>query len=264
LKAIILAAGEGRRLHPLTQNIPKCMVKLFGKSILERQMNILRKCGINKICVVRGCNKEKIKFKDLKYYFNEKFNTTNMVETLFCAENEFDESIIISYGDIIYEKGIIQKLMKSKGNILIIIDKSWEKLWKIRFENPLDDAESLKIDNQGNISDIGQKTKNIEEIEGQFIGLMKIQGEGLKILKSSYKKFKEKAVNESKNPLNPSVPFEKSYMTDFLQGLVKDNQKLIPVFINNGWLELDSIKDYEIYNQMFKNKTISKLIDLEN
>ena len=187
-----------------------------------------------------------------------------MVETLFCAKDEFNESIIISYGDIIYEKKILEKLMRSNEDFSIIIDRNWEKLWKIRFENPLDDAESLKIDNRGYISDIGQNTKNIEDIEGQFIGLIKIQGDGLKILKSSYEKFREQAIKENKNPLNPNVSFEKSYMTDFLQGLIKDNHKLTPVFVNNGWLELDSMKDYEIYNKMFKNKKILEFIDLEN
>ena len=264
MKAIILAAGEGKRLRPLTENIPKCMVKLFGKSILERQVNLFKHCGINEICVVRGYNKEKINLLDLKYYFNKKFNVTNMVETLFCAKDEFNESIIISYGDIIYEKKILEKLMGSNEDFSIIIDRNWEKLWKIRFENPLDDAESLKIDNRGYISDIGQNTKNIEDIEGQFIGLIKIQGDGLKILKSSYEKFREQAIKENKNPLNPNVSFEKSYMTDFLQGLIKDNHKLTPVFVNNGWLELDSMKDYEIYNKMFKNKKILEFIDLEN
>lgn len=264
MKAIILAAGEGKRLRPLTQDIPKCMVKLFGKSILERQVDMLRNCGINKICVVKGYNKEKIDLLDLKYYFNRKFNTTNMVETLFCAKDEFDESIIISYGDIVYEKEILEKLIKSNENFSIIIDRDWEKLWTIRFVNPLDDAESLEIDSDGYISDIGQKTKKIEEIKGQFIGLIKVQGDGLQILKSSYEKFREKAIKEGKNPLNPNIPFEKSYMTDFLQGLVKDNQKLTPVFVNNGWLELDSIKDYEIYNKMVENKKISEFINLED
>jgi L-glutamine-phosphate cytidylyltransferase len=264
LKAIILAAGEGKRLRPLTENIPKSMVKLFGKPILKRQVNLFKKCGINEICVVRGYKKEEINLLDLKYYFNEKFDITNMVETLFCAKDEFNEALIISYGDIIYDKKVLEKLMKTKENFSIIIDKNWEKLWKIRFDNPLDDAESLKIDNNGYISDIGQKTKKIDEIEGQFIGLIKIQGDGLRILKSSYEKFREQAIKKKKNPLNPNLPFEKSYMTDFLQGLIKNNYKLTPVFVNNGWLEVDSIRDFEIYNKMFENKKILEFINLED
>jgi L-glutamine-phosphate cytidylyltransferase len=264
LKVIILAAGEGKRLRPLTENIPKCMVNFFGKSILKRQIDIFKNLDISDISVVTGYCDNKIDLDNITKFKNKNFMTTNMVESLFTAEEKLDDSVIVSYGDIIFEPNIIQSLIDSRHDISIVVDKNWKDLWNVRFENPLDDAESLKIDNRGYISDIGQNTKNIEDIEGQFIGLIKIQGDGLKILKSSYEKFREQAIKENKNPLNPNVSFEKSYMTDFLQGLIKDNHKLTPVFVNNGWLELDSMKDYEIYNKMFKNKKILEFIDLEN
>lgn len=264
MKVIILAAGEGKRLRPLTNDIPKCMVKLFGKSILEMQINILKKFNIDKICIIRGYQKEKINFEDVKYYFNKKYDSTNMLETLFCAEEEFDQPIIISYGDIIYEQKIIKKLIDNNENISVIVDRGWEKLWKIRFENPLDDAESLQINKDGKISDIGQKTMKIEEIQGQFIGLIKIQGKGLEIFKTFYKKCKKNAIDSGMNPLNAKVPFEKSYMTDFLQGLIKDNQKIFPIFVKNGWLELDSIKDYKIYNELFESGKILEILNLED
>ncbi len=264
MKVIILAAGEGKRLWPLTNENPKGMIKLFGETILKMQINVFKKLGINEICIVRGYQKEKINFQDVKYYFNEKYNSTNMVETLFYAEEEFDESIIISYGDIIYEKKIIKKLMETNEDISVVIDQDWRKLWEIRFENPLDDAETLQIDNDGKISDIGQKTDNIKEIKGQFIGLIKIQGKGIKNFQTFYKKCKEKSRTEGINPLTDKMPFEKSYMTDFLQGLIKDNQKITPVFVNNGWLELDSKKDYRIYNELFNSNKISEFINLED
>ena len=216
MKIIILAAGEGKRLRPLTNEKPKCMVELFGKSILETQINIFKKCDINKICIIRGYQKEKINFQDVKYYFNKKYDSTNMIETLFCAEEEFDEPMIISYGDIIYEKEIIKKLRDNDENISVIIDRDWEKLWKVRFENPLDDAETLQIDNNGNISDIGQKTNDIKEIKGQFIGLIKIQGKGVEIFRNFYNKCKEKSKIEGINPLNDKIPFCKSSLSIYM------------------------------------------------
>ena len=186
MKAIILAAGEGTRLRPLTKDVPKCLVKLFEKSLLEWQIDVFRQCKISDISVVVGYKKEKMNLANLKFYFNDKFNSTNMVETLFCAKKEFDDTIIISYGDIIFEKSVLQKLISSNEAFSIIIDKEWEQYWKIRFEDPLEDAESLKIDSYGNISEIGQKTDNVKDIQGQFIGLIKIQGEGLEIIKSFF------------------------------------------------------------------------------
>ena len=97
MKAIILAAGEGKRLRPLTNDIPKCLVKLFGKSILERQVEIYKNSEINDIVIITGYKRDKIKILNIQEYYNEKFDSTNMLETLFCAENELNGSVIISY-----------------------------------------------------------------------------------------------------------------------------------------------------------------------
>ena len=105
--------------------------------------------------------------------------------------------------------------------------------------------------------------KNIEEIQGQFIGLMKFQNDGIRDIKQFYEKTKKIASGGS-NPLNPNVPFEKSFMTDFLQGLINDDHKLNAVPVENGWLEIDSINDYNLYNEKFNNNTLSELINLKN
>ena len=153
--------------------------------------------------------------------------------------------------------------MNSVHDISVVVDKNWKDYWKVRFENPLDDAESLIFDNDGLILDIGQKVKNIEEIQGQFIGLMKFQNDGIRDIKQFYEKTKKIALGGS-NPLNPNVPFEKSFMTDFLQGLIHDDHKLNAVPVENGWLEIDSINDYNLYNEKFNNNTLSELINLKN
>ena len=189
--------------------------------------------------------------------------TTNMVESLFHAKDKLNDSVIVSYGDIVFEVEIIQKLMNSVHDISVVIDKNWKDYWEVRFENPLSDAESLILDTNGLILNIGQKVKNIQEIQGQFIGLMKFQNDGINDIKQFYEKTKKIASGGS-NPLNPNVPFEKSFMTDFLQGLINDDHKLNAVPVENGWLEIDSINDYNLYNEKFNNNTLSELINLKN
>jgi len=151
LNAIILAAGEGKRLRPLTENIPKCMIELFGKSLLQSQIDTFHKCNILDITVVTGYQSESIKFPDITYFKNENYYQTNMGETLFCAKEKLIDSVIISYGDIIFESNILQKLIDSKDDYSVIIDKNWEKYWRIRFDRPLNDAETLVLDNQNYI-----------------------------------------------------------------------------------------------------------------
>jgi L-glutamine-phosphate cytidylyltransferase len=262
MKAIILSAGEGKRLRPLTNEKPKSMVELFDKSLLDWQIEKFRDLQIFDISVVKGYKAESISIENVNYFYNSKFSQTNMVETLFCAKNKLEGDIIISYGDIIYEKNVLKKLLDDESDISVIIDKNWEYYWKMRFKNPLDDAESLILDKSNFIQDIGQPVKEIKEIQGQYIGLIKFQNKGTEILNEFYQKMKNEAKNGN-NPLNSSLPFEKSYMTDLLQGLINEGNKIKAVSISNGWLELDSINDYNLYNNKLKNGTISELINLE-
>jgi len=262
IKVIILAAGEGKRLRPLTENKPKCLVKVFGKSILEWQLEIFRKSSISNIHIVTGYKSEQITLSKLNYFKNEKYSTTNMVETLFCAREEIEGAVIVSYGDIIFESKVIDELLKSKEDISVIIDKKWDVLWDVRFNDPLSDAESLRLDNSNNIIEIGKKIDNIDKIQGQFIGLMKFQGEGIKALKKTYELAKKES-KKGKNVLNDHLPFEKSYMTDLIQGLINKNYKVKAVLINNGWLELDSYEDYKIYEKMNNENNLKHIIDLD-
>lgn len=260
MKAIILAAGEGKRLRPLTVDRPKCMVSLFGKTLLERQIETLRSCSISDISVVTGYKNQIVNIPNITYFTNSKFDTTNMVETLFCAKEKITDSVIVSYGDIIYESAILKKLIEVEDDIAVIVDKEWKKYWNMRFTNILDDAESLVIDEGGFIRDIGQKVEKIDEICGQYIGLMKFQNEGIKNIKRIYDLAKKDS-NKS-NLLNPNLPFEKSYMTDLLRAILKFNLKIKAVPIKNGWLELDSTYDYELYNKKYNDGTLSELITL--
>ena len=263
MKAIILAAGEGKRLRPLTNNTPKCLVNLFGKSLLQWQIETFRSCQIDDISVVTGYRSELINLPRLKIFQNKKFETTNMVESLFCASEELSGQTIVSYGDIIFEKKVLDKLIQSKADFSVIVDKNWKRYWEIRFDNPLNDAESLKIDTDDNITSIGKKTQKIDEIEGQYIGLMKFQNAGLEKIKKFYEKTKSQSTNNS-NPLNPLVSFQQSFMTDFLQGLINDGCKLKAVEIENGWLELDTINDYNKYTELYSKNKLSEFIDLGN
>ncbi len=262
MNVIILAAGEGKRLRPLTNDNPKCMVNLFGKSILERQLEIFRSCGINDISIVTGYCNDKITFNDLTYFRNEKYATTNMVETLFCAKNSLLDSTIVSYGDIIFEKNVLRKLIDATDDICVVVDKDWYKYWKIRFEDPLEDAESLILDDKGYIKNIGQKVTSTNQIMGQYIGLMKFQHDGISILKNFYENLKQQASN-GKNPLNSKLPFEKSYLTDLLQAMISSGHKIKSIPINNGWLEIDTKYDYEVYNLLYEENKLHEFISLD-
>ena len=128
--AIILAAGLGTRLLPHTKNCPKAMVKINGMSLLERQLKIFNKYNFKNIYVISGYKNRAINEKKLgvKKILNKNYRKTNMVYSLFCAKKYFQDDVIISYGDILYSSNCLKKIITSKYNISVAIDKKWKHI----------------------------------------------------------------------------------------------------------------------------------------
>ena len=231
-KVILLVAGEGKRLRPYTLDRPKCMVEIDGISLLDRQLAVLKSEGLEDIVMIGGYKADMLKREGVKLKINPRYYETNMVWTLFSAEEELEGDVIISYGDIVYSREILQALLKSTADIAVTIDKKWEEYWRARNENPLDDAETLKLREDGTICEIGRKPNSIHEIEGQYIGLMKFSSLGVEHIKKVFSMMKENG-----------EMVEECYMTDLLQRAINYGVKIMPVFTYDKWIEIDTVDD---------------------
>ena len=109
MKAIILAAGKGIRLRSMTNKIPKCMITICDKSVLKRQVELLKKCKINNITIVTGSLAKKIKIDDVSYVKNKFYRSTEQNYSIFAAKKKLNGSVIISFADIIYDNKIFRK-----------------------------------------------------------------------------------------------------------------------------------------------------------
>ena len=248
---IILAAGQGTRLRPLTNSRPKCLVEVSGKALLDWQLSVARKVGIHDIAVVRGYRKEAIDRAGIIFFENPAYESTNMVETLWIAESVFNDGFVVSYGDIIYEPLVLECLLTANHAISVVVDQEWQSYWERRFKNILDDAETLQVEKSGRIKCIGQEPSNIGEIDGQYIGLTMFKGEGVDALRSVYSQAKKEAA-EGRNPLRGQRPFPMLYMTDILQGIIDSGFPVHQVPVQRGWLEVDSQKDLELAEHLIE------------
>lgn len=251
MKVIILAAGQGIRLRPMTDNMPKCMVEVNSKSIIKRQIEVIKGCGIEEKDIIIVCGykydvlKRHLSDTDIKFIYNKNYENTNMVYSFMCAENELKDDIIVSYGDIIYEEKVLKKLLEAKNSISIVLDDGWYNYWSQRSEDPLNDAETLKLDYEDCIVEIGQKTSKIEDIQSQYIGLMRFKDDGIKSVVELCEEAKRRS-HEGERLWRTDRRYDKMYMTDMLQGLIDESKKLYSIRINRGWFEIDNADDLAV------------------
>lgn len=255
MKAVILAAGQGERLRPLTNDKPKCLVELAGKSILSHQINVLKNAGVNDITIIGGYQKQHIlqaaQEFDAHVQTNDNYKTTNMVVTLFIAQNLMsgDDDLIVSYGDIIYENRILDAVMNCDAPIALAVDKELRRLWELRMDDPLSDAETLRIDSKGKILELGRPPTSYDDIQGQYMGLFKISASALPDILKIYNSLDRDALYEGKT-------FDQMYMTAFLQHLIDVGRHIQAVCVENGWLEVDTINDITVYQKLHEQEQL--------
>ena len=190
MKAIIIAAGPSNRLRPLTDNLPKCMLKINGKPIIQNTMDLFRKNGINDISIIRGYKKEKINFPDITYFENTDFLNNNILHSLMFARAKLEEAIkkgedvVMTYSDIWYNDSVVKALVESKEAITSIVDTNWEGYYDGRTDHPISEAENIIMDDNKRMLKIGKHiftNDTLKDKQGEFIGLWKFTPEGIKI-----------------------------------------------------------------------------------
>jgi len=258
MKAIILAAGQGIRLRPHTNDKPKCMVKLAGKPLLYWQLRCLRSVRIEKILLVGGYCADRLEAKDVELATNPRYAETNMVTTLFCAEDWMTpgEDLLIAYGDIVYERRVLQRLIETDAPIAISIDRQWQRLWKARMEDPLNDAETLKLKDGNRIAELGKKPSTFKDIEGQYLGLIKVRGDNVEAFRAAWHALDRNGCYDGKN-------FDNMYMTSFIQNLIDTGHDVRAAFTESGWIEVDTAEDLALYETLHREGGLDHLLKLD-
>ena len=251
MKAIIIAAGQGSRLSPLTDNRPKCLLEVKGKTIMQRQLDVLRQCDINEIVVVRGHKGERLDYQGIRYYENTDYKNNNILRSLFYAENEMNDEFIFSYSDIIFEQAILEKLLQSQADISIVVDIDWVGHYEHRYQHPIEEAELVTIENN-RILRIGKRIVKPTEAYGEFIGLAKFTKSGAKATRVAYHRV---AKERQAAPFHRAVSLKKAYMTDMLQELIDSGFQVKSVDIKGGWMEIDTPQDLAKVPKWLANNT---------
>ncbi len=253
--AVIIAAGIGfeRELMPLIKERPKAMWEVRGKTILERQLELLRAQGINEIVVVRGYKKEAINLPGLRYFDNDRFEQTHNLASLFCAEPALEGRVLVLYGDILFDAAILDRLLHTEADIAVVVDHAWQENVQRGVVHPVSRPELVVTQHsplfknrfiparEGNrVVRLG-RTLAPQEAHAEYIGMALFSARGVKILRDTYHRL-AKSVNQ--HPFHEATRFEQATLCDLLQELLDQGLPITAVDIYKGWMEVDTYEDY--------------------
>jgi phosphoenolpyruvate phosphomutase len=255
LTAVIAAAGFEKQLLPLIEDKPKCLLDIKGKTILDRQVTALNDCNIKEIALVRGYKKEAITLPNIRYYDNDRYDSTGEAFSLFCAENELKGRTIILYGDIIFDTAVLEKLLKSPADIALVVDLAWLDQEQRNLPTHLNPDLVSLVDPPGKSSlsrfvmpegehrvvKIGQQLPR-EQAHGEFIGMAMFSEKGTQALRDCYRLAQE---TYRSTGFHEAGSFVKASFTDMIQELIDRGHRVDAVPIFKGWMEVDSFEEYQ-------------------
>jgi len=240
MKAIILAAGVGSRIRPLTNSSPKSLLKVGGSTILEMMISHIQDCGISEIVFVLGYLQKQIKdfvktkFPDLNSHFviNDKYTETNTGFSLMLTKDFIRDSTFVKFdADVVFDKEILKNLIECKYENCLCIDKNINL-----------DAEEIKVivDNKNRVLN-ASKTVNPRDAVGESIGIEKINSETANLLFTELKTM-------MKNGKNYQEYYESAY-----ERLIKKNVPFYALDISGlKWTEIDTKEDLITAESIFK------------
>ncbi|MBP9087800.1 MAG: phosphocholine cytidylyltransferase family protein [Kofleriaceae bacterium] len=257
-RAILIAAGRGKRLGPHTAAIPKGMVPIGAHSIIGWQWRALASAGIEELVVIRGYHADVMtEFishrlgtaatppRTLQFFDNHEWATNNVLLSLACARAALDTATLLLYSDIIFTPAVAQAAVASPHDIGLVIDRDFRSIYEGRTEHPLDEGEVSDLDDDGRVRRVGKRALAPADAVGEFIGLVKLSAAGALTLRARIDQRLREYTGRDHEPYQRAATFRNGYLTDVLQDLIDDGTAVHPVLIDGQWREIDTPQDLE-------------------
>lgn len=241
MKAIIIAAGRGARLGRMTDEQPKCMVRIGGVPMLHRAVGVLLSAGIEDVVVIRGYAAEQLSCSGCRYVEHPGWFRTNVLGSLFAAEDEIKDEVLIVYSDILFSAAVVREALAAAGSIVPVVDRAWLAAYDGRNHHPPSEAEKVRME-AGRVRSIGKMNVPAETADGEFIGMLKLDAEGADRIRQAYACAQTSFAGQ---PFVTAQTFENAYLTDLLQFMVDGGETIRPAIIEGGWREIDTAEDLE-------------------
>lgn len=229
MQTIILAAGLGKRMLPLTADTHKCLLPINGKPIIRKQIDTIRSVGLSDVVLATGYKFEMVKAflkGEVEYVFNPFYETTNSIVSLWLALRGIENDILIINSDVIFDRDLIQRMIDCKFDLSIAVSQNWsdERGYKASIVD-------------GFVKNMGMKIQNVS---AEYAGIVFVR-------KSHLQKLKEKT-----EKLMVAKQFS-IWFEDMIVGLIEDGAEAQAVVVDeNTWYEIDTVEELEYARKKFQ------------
>jgi len=178
MRGIILAAGKGSRLNGTIGDKPKCLLRVGGKTLVERQIEALKSVGITDIVVVVGCQADSVRRNcgaRITYIENSRFAQTNSLYSLWLARPLLYDGFIVMNCDVLFHPQMLSDLVTSRHEDALLIAYQDDEA------EPLGDEEMKIKVRRGRVTEIA-KTLPPDEADGENVGVVKFGRDGARLL----------------------------------------------------------------------------------
>jgi phosphoenolpyruvate phosphomutase len=234
---VVLAAARGKELEELTINRPKAMVQIGNMPLLAHIISVYNGAGLKDIVVVRGYKKEAIDLPNVAYADNDDYESAGELHSLFkgissCRTTE--HGLIVSYGDVLFRKHVLDLLLETAGDIVIIVDTEWRDSVNrdrvadyVRCSLPYS---RRHYNRKVTLQQIGAGLSP-DEIHGESMGFLKVAPAAVPIVQDVLKSLLSAPAMRSAN------------MPVLLNELVAHGHPVRVIYTSGNWCDIDSIED---------------------
>jgi L-glutamine-phosphate cytidylyltransferase len=249
MRAIIIAAGRGRRLMPTTSDAPKCYAEVGGKRLLDWSLKALADCGIDDVCFIGGYRIEKVRadYPQFNFRHNEDWENNNILASLMCAEDLMSKPFLCTYSDVLFTADVVARTLANPADIVLSVDTRWLERYRHRHNHPPTDAEKVTVAG-GRITRVHRGINPLEAY-GEFTGIAKFTASGARQLQEHYHRCRRLFAGK---PFREAAVFEKAYLIHLLQEMIEAGIPMAHADTPGNYIEVDTQEDYELARRQWQ------------
>jgi len=251
MKAIIIAAGRGRRLMPTTAETPKCYAEIHGRRMLDWALRAFVGAGVSDVCFIGGYQIEKVQrdYPQFTFRHNRDWENNNIMLSLMHAEDLMGDGFVCCYSDILFTSDVARLVLQHPADIALSVDTRWLERYTHRTQHPPDDAEKVTVRN-GCVTRVHRGIE-AKEAHGEYTGIAKFTPKGAAQLREHFHCSRKRFAGK---PFREAAVFEKAYLIHLLQDMIETGVKMAHADTPGHYMEVDTQQDFDLARQHWKGE----------